>query len=319
VEALSGLVRPHGAMVTDKASIIEAICNAIARGDDSALTAAVKEYPFVPPTNAGRRYTAIEATRIFVRDGFVDRYSGARLIHPAVLRLLSKFLPREFPFHPNWKMSETHPAYWELVPTVDHIVPVARGGADSEENWATTSMLRNAAKANWTLGELGWTLLPPADFSEWDGLTGWLVSYVKEHGVEGQDRYVLRWYQAARTVCGVTPRSTRTRQSGGRRLAQAFSGQRHARATLSGPANLSGVAMSTVVAEIEAKIRSLSLEDKTELVRALIAELDGPADPDVERAWLEEAQRRYREVIEGKVQPVPGERVFENLRARLKR
>jgi putative addiction module component (TIGR02574 family) len=77
--------------------------------------------------------------------------------------------------------------------------------------------------------------------------------------------------------------------------------------------------MSAVVAEIEAKIRSLSLEDKTELVRALISELDGPADLDVERVWLEEAQRRHREVVEGKVQPVSGERVFENLRARLKR
>lgn len=77
--------------------------------------------------------------------------------------------------------------------------------------------------------------------------------------------------------------------------------------------------MSTDVTEIEAKIRSLSLEDKTELIRALIAELDGPADADVERAWLQEAQRRYREVVEGKVQPVPGERVFENLRSRLKR
>jgi putative addiction module component (TIGR02574 family) len=77
--------------------------------------------------------------------------------------------------------------------------------------------------------------------------------------------------------------------------------------------------MSTVVAEIEAKIRSLSLEDKTDLVRALIAELDGPADPGVERAWLEEAQRRYREVVEGKVKPISGERVFENLRTRLKR
>jgi putative addiction module component (TIGR02574 family) len=77
--------------------------------------------------------------------------------------------------------------------------------------------------------------------------------------------------------------------------------------------------MSTDVAEIETKIRSLSLEDKTELIRALIAELDGPTDGDVERAWLQEAQRRYREVVEGKVQPVPGERVFDNLRARLKR
>ena len=77
--------------------------------------------------------------------------------------------------------------------------------------------------------------------------------------------------------------------------------------------------MSTVVAEIEAKIRSLSLEDKTELIRALIAELDGPSDPGVERAWLEEAQRRHQEVVDGKVQPVSGERVFANLHARLKR
>ncbi len=76
--------------------------------------------------------------------------------------------------------------------------------------------------------------------------------------------------------------------------------------------------MSPGVAEIEAKIRSLSLEDKTELLRALIVELDGSAEDDVERAWLIEAQRRYREVREGKVQAVPGEGVFENIRARLK-
>ena len=77
--------------------------------------------------------------------------------------------------------------------------------------------------------------------------------------------------------------------------------------------------MSDNVAELEAKIRSLSREDKTGLLRMLIAELDGPADVDVEQAWLAEAQRRHREVVEGNVKPVPGERVFENLRARLKR
>jgi len=76
--------------------------------------------------------------------------------------------------------------------------------------------------------------------------------------------------------------------------------------------------MSTVIAEIEAKIRALNLEDKTDLIRSLIAELDGPADAGVEAAWLEEAQRRHREVVAGKVQPVSGERVFANLRTRLK-
>jgi putative addiction module component (TIGR02574 family) len=77
--------------------------------------------------------------------------------------------------------------------------------------------------------------------------------------------------------------------------------------------------MSSDVAEIEARIRNLSRDDKTELIRVLIAELDGPSDARVERAWLEEAQKRHQEVIDGKVQPVAGERVFANLRARLKR
>ncbi len=72
-------------------------------------------------------------------------------------------------------------------------------------------------------------------------------------------------------------------------------------------------------AALPARGRSLSLEEKAELIRVLISELDGPADADVERVWLEEAQRRHRDVVEGKVQSVPGDRVFENLRSRLKR
>ena len=76
--------------------------------------------------------------------------------------------------------------------------------------------------------------------------------------------------------------------------------------------------MSTATAEIEAKIRTLSTDEKADLLRSLIAELDGPADADVEAAWVKEAQRRHREIVEGKVQPIPGERVFANLRERLK-
>lgn len=77
--------------------------------------------------------------------------------------------------------------------------------------------------------------------------------------------------------------------------------------------------MSTVVDEIAEKIRSLSDGDKTALLRALIAELDAPAEVDVEGAWLEEARTRNRELADGAVQAVPGQRVFENLHARLKR
>lgn len=75
--------------------------------------------------------------------------------------------------------------------------------------------------------------------------------------------------------------------------------------------------MARAVTDIENEIRTLSAEDKIELLRTLIAELDMPADPNVERAWLETAQRRYRELVEGKVKGVPGPLVFERLRTRL--
>lgn len=69
--------------------------------------------------------------------------------------------------------------------------------------------------------------------------------------------------------------------------------------------------------DIEQEIHELSSEDTIELIRPLIAELDAPADTNVERAWLETSQRRYRELIEGKVKGVPGPLVFARLRKRL--
>lgn len=75
--------------------------------------------------------------------------------------------------------------------------------------------------------------------------------------------------------------------------------------------------MAHSVEKIEEDIRSLNATEKVQLLRLLLAELDAPADADVERAWLEEAQRRHKALVEGKAQGAPGERVFENLRARL--
>jgi putative addiction module component (TIGR02574 family) len=75
--------------------------------------------------------------------------------------------------------------------------------------------------------------------------------------------------------------------------------------------------MAKAVVEIEDEIRALSAEERIQLLRDLIGELDAPADPDVERAWLETAQRRHRELVEGSVQGVPGDKVFERLRSRL--
>jgi hypothetical protein len=71
------------------------------------------------------------------------------------------------------------------------------------------------------------------------------------------------------------------------------------------------------VEEIERDIRALSSEEKLQLLRTLLVELAGPPDANVENAWLETSQRRYRELVEGKVRGVPGPLVFERLRTRL--
>lgn len=180
------------------ADVLSRVCRALLADDrEAARSIATAEYPFVRKQNAGRAYTERQMMRIFRRDGFLDRYSGARLVFPGTLRLLSTVMPDEFPAHPNWKMSESHIAYWELFPTVDHVVPVARGGADDESNWVTTSMLRNGAKSNWTLEELGWPLLRAYPTDDWDGLVGFCQDYLTAHPEHLANDYIRRWHRAA--------------------------------------------------------------------------------------------------------------------------
>ena len=64
-------------------------------------------------------------------------------------------------------------------------------------------------------------------------------------------------------------------------------------------------------------IRSLSVDDCMHLLRDLIADIDGGMDEDVEKAWLEEAARRYKDLKEGEVDLTPAEEVFTRARARL--
>ncbi len=153
------------------------------------------EYPFQKLSAQGRNYTDKEKMAQFVRDGFIDRYSGRKLVNPGMLKVLFYYLPDTFPYHAHWKMEECHNAYWELVPTVDHINPVASGGADSMENWATTSMLHNSIKSNWTLEQLNWKLYDAGDFEKYDGLTGLFTELVETGQELLKDAYIKRWYR----------------------------------------------------------------------------------------------------------------------------
>ncbi|MBN8671468.1 MAG: HNH endonuclease [Chitinophagales bacterium] len=135
-------------------------------------------------------------TKVFLRDGFIDRYSGEKLLFPGIFRILQLELPNDFPAQSNWKMKETHMVYWELFPTIDHVIPIARGGKDTEDNWVTTSMKRNSAKANWLLDEIGWTLNNPGDLKEWDGLVYLFLDLVKVYPELLTNKYISTWQKA---------------------------------------------------------------------------------------------------------------------------
>lgn len=111
---------------------------------------------------------------VYARDSWTCRYCGVRTVAPPVLRVLSSLYPEQFPYHPNWKAGQVHPAYLLVSTSLDHLVPGARGGSWIEtDNLVTSCWPCNTGKADLTIDEIGWTLLDETDVhSEWDGLTG---------------------------------------------------------------------------------------------------------------------------------------------------
>jgi len=74
--------------------IIKNACSAISEDKiEDAKKIINTSYPFSPLKNEGRKYTDYQKTKIFIRDGFIDRYSGDKMVFPPVLRLMSKLMP----------------------------------------------------------------------------------------------------------------------------------------------------------------------------------------------------------------------------------
>ncbi len=53
--------------------------------------------------------------------------------------------------------------------------------------------------------------------------------------------------------------------------------------------------------------------DRATLAGLLIESLEGPEDPDVEKAWAAEVERRWQEIESGKVKTIPWEEVKQTL------
>ena len=187
-------------MNKDKSSIISSIVSLLLDDNEASAKAIInREYPHTQVEIDKRTYTMAQKMNQFLRDGFIDRYSGQKLLNPGILKIISHYFPDDFPYHPHWKMTETHIAYWELTPTIDHIHPIAKGGEDDESNWVTTSMKNNSIKSNYTLDELQWKLYPRGEIVEWDGLTSVFLKLVEKDKELLEDHYIRSWYNVSKT------------------------------------------------------------------------------------------------------------------------
>lgn len=70
---------PSGTNGNAKVAAIADACRLLATGAmDEAAVIIKARYPFNAVAKGGRSYSAAQMTRVFMRDGFVDRYTGAR-------------------------------------------------------------------------------------------------------------------------------------------------------------------------------------------------------------------------------------------------
>ena len=70
------------------------------------------------------------------------------------------------------------------------------------------------------------------------------------------------------------------------------------------------------VDELMREAMRLAPNERASLARELLVSLDDLPDSEVERLWLEEAERRRKAVLAGESELIPADEVFARLRAK---
>jgi putative addiction module component (TIGR02574 family) len=63
----------------------------------------------------------------------------------------------------------------------------------------------------------------------------------------------------------------------------------------------------------------LPADERASLVEKLLQSLNLPTEDEVNRLWVEEAERRVSQIEAGKVKLIPGKQVFAKIRAKYQR
>lgn len=75
--------------------------------------------------------------------------------------------------------------------------------------------------------------------------------------------------------------------------------------------------MPMAIQKIESEALNLDIHSRASLVGKLLLSLDDPTVSEVERLWLDEAERRLDDYRAGKVKGIPGNDIFKRALAEL--
>jgi len=76
--------------------------------------------------------------------------------------------------------------------------------------------------------------------------------------------------------------------------------------------------MGNPARQVESQALKLSPRQRARLAARLISSLDDQTDPEAEKLWAEEAERRLEELRSGKIKGRPEESVFRRARSALR-
>jgi putative addiction module component (TIGR02574 family) len=77
--------------------------------------------------------------------------------------------------------------------------------------------------------------------------------------------------------------------------------------------------MPIVAKRVIDEVLQLPADARVSLVEQLLTSLNLPTQPEVDRLWAREAERRIAQIDKGKVKLIPGEKVFSDIRKKSRR
>lgn len=158
---------------TDWLEALESLTKSTVTHDDAGVAAALVRLTAKSLKPVARRSVSVrQIAAIYARDFYHCRYCGNAVILTPVMRLFARQYPEVLPYHRNWKAGMTHPAFMALSATLDHVDPIAFGGALSDpKNLVCACWTCNAKKSDLSLAAIRWELQPQQP-TDWDGLSG---------------------------------------------------------------------------------------------------------------------------------------------------